>query len=115
MEYLVDKYGDEPILVLGRHTFDIKDLIIQNGSSRIKYIESGKLVVDGFEQVDIKYLTVHRSKGTEAKNVIILNLSNNLIGFPNKMTDDPILSLLLSDHEEYRFAEEQGILCFYKN
>ena len=110
VEYLVDKYGDEPILVLGRHTFDIKDLIIQNGSSRIKYIErSGKLVVDGFEQVDIKYLTVHRSKGTEAKNVIILNLSNNLMGFPNKMTDDPILSLLLSDHEEYRFAEERRL------
>ena len=68
MEYLVDKYGDEPILVLGRHTFDIKDLIIQNGSSRIKYIErSGKLVVDGFEQVDIKYLTVHRSKELRQK------------------------------------------------
>lgn len=110
VEYLVDKYGNEPILVLGRHTFDIKNLILQNGNSRIKYIErSGKLEVDGFEQVDIKFLTVHRSKGTEAKNVIVLNLSNNLMGFPNKMTDDPILSLLLSDHEEYRFAEERRL------
>ena len=31
------------------------------------------------------------------------------MGFPNKMTDDPILSLLLSDHEEYRFAEERRL------
>ena len=110
VEYLVNKYGNESILVLGRHTFDIKNLIIQNGNSRIKYIErSGKLEVDGFEKVDIKFLTVHRSKGTEAKNVIILNLNNNLMGFPNKMTDDPILSVLLSDHEEYRFAEERRL------
>ena len=110
VEYLVNKYGNESILVLGRHTFDIKNLIIQNGNSRIKYIErSGKLEVDGFKQVDIKFLTIHRSKGTEAKNVIILNLSNNLMGFPNKMTDDPILSVLLSDHEEYRFAEERRL------
>lgn len=110
VEYLVDKYGNEPILVLGRHNFDIKNLIIQNGDSRVKYIErSGKLVVVGFEHVDIKFLTVHRSKGTEAKNVIILNLSNNLMGFPNKMTDDPILSVLLSDYEDYRFAEERRL------
>src|SRR5690606_9985144 len=45
----------------------------------------------------------------EADNVIILNLNNSLLGFPNKMTDDPILSLLLSDEEEYRFAEERRL------
>lgn len=32
-----------------------------------------------------------------------------MLGFPNKMTDDPILSLLLSDNEAYRFAEERRL------
>jgi len=97
-------------LVLGRHSFDINDLIKLTANNRIKYIEkSGKLEVKGFEEVDIKFITVHKSKGLEADNVIILNLKNHLLGFPNKMADDPILSLLLSDDEEYRFAEERRL------
>jgi DNA helicase-4 len=76
----------------------------------VKYIEkSDKLEVKGFEEVDIKFITVHKAKGLEAENVIILNLKNHLLGFPNKMTDDPILSLLLSDDEGYSFAEERRL------
>jgi ATP-dependent exoDNAse (exonuclease V) beta subunit (contains helicase and exonuclease domains) len=107
---LVDKYGNKPILILGRHSFDINDLIKLSSNNRIKYNENTeKLEVEGFEKVDIKFITVHKSKGLEADNVIILNLKNHLLGFPNKMTDDPILSLLLSDDEEYRFAEERRL------
>ena len=107
---LVNKYGNESILVLGRHSFDINDLIKITSNNRIKYIEStGELEIVGFEDVEITFKTVHKSKGLEADNVIILNLKNHLLGFPNKMTDDPILSLLLSDDEEYRFAEERRL------
>ncbi|GGG88104.1 hypothetical protein GCM10007415_22570 [Parapedobacter pyrenivorans] len=42
-------------------------------------------------------------------NVIVLKLSNHLLGFPNKITDDPLLSLLLNDNEAYRFAEERRL------
>jgi DNA helicase-4 len=66
-------------------------------------------MIEGFEDIDIKYITVHKSKGLEADNVIVLNLKNHLLGFPNKMTDDPMLSLLLSDDEEYRYAEERRL------
>lgn len=110
IQLLVNKYGNKPILILGRHSFDINDLIKSPSNSKIKYIESsGKLEVRGFEGIDISFLTVHKSKGTESHNVIILNLRNHLLGFPNKMADDPILSLLLSDDEEYRFAEERRL------
>jgi DNA helicase IV len=110
IQILVNKYGNKSILVLGRHSFDINDLIKLTPNSRIKYFENtGTLKVNGFENVEIKYLTVHKSKGTEADNVIVLNLKNDLLGFPNKMTDDPILSLLLNDNEEYRFAEERRL------
>ncbi|UPZ17988.1 UvrD-helicase domain-containing protein [Flavobacterium humidisoli] len=110
LQYLASRYGNKSILVLGRHSFDIDDLIRLTPYSRIKYFEaSGKLQVTGFEHMDIQFMTVHKSKGTEADNVIILNLRNNLLGFPNKMTDDPIVSLLLSDQEEYQFAEERRL------
>ncbi len=110
LQLLSDKYGNKSVLVLGRHSFDINDLIKITPESRIQYHErTGKLIVKGFEQLDIKYLTVHKSKGTEADNVIVLNLKNHLLGFPNKMTDDPILSLLLNDEEAYRYAEERRL------
>lgn len=110
IQYLVNKYGNKKILVLGRHSFDINDLIKLNSNNKIKYIEnSDKIEVKGFEDIDIKFITVHKSKGLEADNVIILNVRNHLLGFPNKMTDDPILSLLLSDEEDYRFAEERRL------
>lgn len=110
IQILISKYGRKSILVLGRHSFDINDLIKLSPSNNIKYIEqTDKLVIKGFEDIDIKFLTVHKSKGTEAENVIVLNLRNHLLGFPNKMTDDPILSLLLNDDEEFRFAEERRL------
>src|SRR5690606_22935391 len=111
IQTLVNKYNNKSILVLGRHSFDIIDLIKLTPNNRVKFIErTRELEVKGFEDVDIKYLTVHSSKGTEADNVIVLNLRNHLLGFPNKMTDDPVLSLLLSGSEEYRFAEERRLL-----
>jgi len=110
IQLLINKYGKHKILVLGRHSFDIDDFIKLSTNNRIKYIErSDKLIVQGFEDVEIKYITVHKSKGLEADNVIILNLKNDLLGFPNKMSDDPILSLLLSDNEDYLFAEERRL------
>lgn len=108
IEHLANKYKNKRILVLGRHSFDINDLL--NSNNRIKYIENiDKIVVKGYEDIDIKFITVHKSKGLEADNVIILNIKNHLLGFPNKMSDDPILSLLLGDEEEFKFAEERRL------
>lgn len=110
LQAIIDKNGNKPILVLGRHSFDINDFIKMKPNSKIKYYErNDKLEVEGFEDIELKYITVHKSKGLESDNVIVLNLKNHLLGFPNKMTDDPMLSLLLSDDEEYRFAEERRL------
>ncbi|MDO6739361.1 UvrD-helicase domain-containing protein [Wenyingzhuangia sp. 2_MG-2023] len=110
VQSIVNKYGNKSILVLGRHRFDINEFIKLKPNSKIKYYErTNKLEVKGFENIDIKYITVHKSKGLEADNVIILNLKNDLLGFPNKMTDDPVLSLLLSDNESFRYAEERRL------
>ncbi len=110
VEALIEKNGTKPILVLGRHGFDINEFIKLTPNSRILYNErNDKVIIKGLEPIDMKYITVHKSKGLEADNVIVLNLKNHLLGFPNKMTDDPMLSLLLSDDEEFRFAEERRL------
>lgn len=110
IEKLITKVGKQPILVLGRHSFDINEFIKLTPNSRIMYNErNDKIEIEGIKDIDIKYITVHKSKGLEAENVLVLNLKNHLLGFPNKMTDDPMLSLLLSDDEAYRFAEERRL------
>ena len=110
VQALIDKSGNKPILVLGRHSFDINEFIKLTPNSKIKYYErDDRLEIEGFEDTKMNYITVHKSKGLEADNVIVLNLKNHLLGFPNKMSDDPIISLLLSDDEEYRFAEERRL------
>lgn len=109
------------ILLLGRHSFDL-DYVICQRDDKGKVIKdqlreevkryneaTGALILTGFENVDIKFITVHKSKGLEADNVIVLNLKNDLYGFPNKLTDDPIISLLLSAPEVCRFAEERRL------
>lgn len=115
-------YGkDKRILLLGRHSFDLdyviclrddKGKVIKNQLRKEvkKYNEvTGELSIAGLEGVNITFITAHKSKGLEADNVIVLNLKNDLYGFPNKLTDDPIISLLLSAPEACRFADERRL------
>lgn len=54
-------------------------------------------------------MTVHKAKGLEADDVIIVNLVDDLYGFPNRVSDDPILQLLLDNGDDYEFAEERRL------
>ena len=40
---------------------------------------------------------VHKAKGLEADYVILLNFERSLLGFPNKISDDPVHNLVQSD------------------
>ncbi len=119
---IVAEYGvGQHILLLGRHSFDLdyvicqrddKGKIIKNQLRKEvkKYNEAtGELNIVGLEGINITFITAHKSKGLEADNVIVLSLKNDLYGFPNKLTDDPIISLLLSAPEACRFAEERRL------
>jgi DNA helicase-4 len=62
-----------------------------------------------FPGLSMKYLTIHRSKGLEADYVIILGLESGKLGFPSRITDDPLLELVLSEPEGFRDAEERRL------
>ena len=59
--------------------------------------------------MNIRYLTVHTSKGLEASNVIVLNLSDDILGFPNKIEDDEVLRIFFKNKEKYLYAEERRL------
>lgn len=102
---------DAEITILGRNNFDI-DVLEKNSNGEFKLIKSkGQVLVkySKYPNLKMNFLTAHRSKGLEADNVIVVNLENKLLGFPNKISDDPILSLVLTDLDGFAFAEERRL------
>ena len=107
-----DNYQGQ-ILVLGRHNFDLENLYpsLEN-TGRIKFRKdraSGDIHINYQGYDNIVFMSVHRAKGLEADDVIVINLVNNLYGFPNRVTDDPILTILLDNEDSYEFAEERRL------
>ncbi len=61
------------------------------------------------KNLKVKPMTAHKSKGLEAKQVIILDLIDQTLGFPSRVDSDPILELFLPYKEEFRYAEERRL------
>lgn len=58
---------------------------------------------------DINYLTVHSAKGLEAENVILINMTNKIYGFPNQIQNHKLLEELHPSDKEILFAEERRL------
>ena len=54
-----------------------------------------------------KFMTVHKSKGLESSIVVIINLEDNVLGFPNKLVSDEVLRCILP--KEDALAEERRL------
>ncbi|WP_303728025.1 UvrD-helicase domain-containing protein [Denitrobacterium detoxificans] len=110
--------GMRKILILGRHNFDIETLYPdfkgqdsfenENISLRRDRNTGDVHVIYGGNR-NITFMSVHRAKGLEADDVVVLNLINDMYGFPNRIEDDPILQILLGGDEELEFAEERRL------
>ena len=92
------------ILVLGRNNKDIYKLLDKDYN-----IDSGFNIVYIPKNIKMKYMTIHKSKGLEADVVIIINLEDNIMGFPSKLEDDKVLSLVSSKADTYPYSEERRL------
>lgn len=59
--------------------------------------------------LDLDFLTAHSSKSKEADYVIVVGLEAGEYGFPSNVADDPIMKMVLSEREEYLYAEERRL------
>lgn len=100
---IIHKYQKRNVLILGRNNFDIKKYL----NSDLQ-IDSLGFITYKNEKLDVRYLTVHKSKGLEADVVIIINLINNDYGFPIKLINHKILKLV-SDNDYYPYEEERRL------
>lgn len=78
---------NDDVLILGRNNSDVSGIKPDKGRT----------------------MTIHKSKGLEADNVIIVNLEDGINGFPNKIIDDDLLKFVKDDYDDYPYAEERRL------
>lgn len=93
------------IAILGRYGFEINTLI--SPLFRIEEAQDYQHVL--YKGRKIEYLTVHKSKGLEADYVILLSCNSGTYGFPSTISDDHVLTHVLSASDRYEFGEERRL------
>ncbi|MCC7250462.1 UvrD-helicase domain-containing protein [Hyphomicrobium sp.] len=87
--------GRASVLLLGRYRFVQPDNLAA--------------LVSEYPELDMRFLTVHRSKGLEADHVIVLRAARGRMGFPSEIVDDSLLDLVLPEPEGFEHAEERRL------
>ena len=92
--------NSDNLLILGRNNNDIYNFINSN------YIHDNKLC---FNNKNIYYKTIHKAKGLEEDNILIINLTNDINSLPSKIKDNKILNYILVHKDIYPYEEERRL------
>lgn len=60
-------------------------------------------------RVELDFITVHSAKGLEADYVILPKVTSDVLGFPSRVADDPVLRLALPAGDSFEFSEERRL------
>ncbi len=88
------------LMILGRNNLDIYNVCYPN------------LIKDNFinyQNYNIYYKTIHKSKGLEEDNILIINLTNDTNSLPSKIKDEKILKYVLVHKDIYPYEEERRL------
>lgn len=94
------------ILLIGRYNFDCRNLARIEEKFRIV---DGRVVSIKYPNIELHSFTAHSSKGLGFDNVIVINGKDDILGFPSKIQDDPIMQLVIKDDEAMEYAEERRL------
>ena len=101
------KPANSSILLIGRYGFDASNLA---RTGRYTYNEkTGEVKSMAYPDVNITFLTAHRSKGLGFDNVIIINAASGTYGFPSMIEDDPVMQLVIHSDRAIEYAEERRL------
>lgn len=78
-------------MILGRNNKDI-----------YKYFNNKEIIEN-----NIIYSTIHKSKGLEADNIIIINLTDDYDSIPSRIRNDYLIDLLLNNHNDVYYEERR--------
>lgn len=97
------------VFLLGRYNSD-KDILKSSENFSYNYGEILEVIYSKRIDLEIKYLTIHKSKGLQADYVFIINNKDKGSSFPSKIVEDTVIEKLLGIRENYPFSEERRLL-----
>lgn len=125
------KLKNKKVLILGRYNEDLSKLILNDKCNNIQNsakplfeqdkIDKRRIIYNEDLDMKIYFSTIHKSKGLEEDNVILLNMIGEpqdlakdfrrSKSFPSNIPTDPILRALFynSDFDTFPFAEERRL------
>lgn len=98
---LLNRISISNLMILGRNNLDIYKLL----NDKLK-IENNRII---YQNYHIYYKTIHKAKGLEEDNVLIINLTNDINSLPTKIKDDYILKYVIKNYDLYPFEEERRL------
>ena len=98
---LINKINSPNLMILGRNNNDIYAVL----NDKLK-IENNQI---HYQNYNIYYKTIHKAKGLEEDNVVIINLTNNTNSLPSKIKDEKILQYVIKHGDIYPFEEERRL------
>jgi DNA helicase IV len=114
LDFLCHKLKELPrnssVFFIGRYRHDHK--LIENEELSYQYNnQASKIEVFMKSRRDLKmeFITAHASKGLQADYVVIVNNKDDVLGFPSKVSNPPILELLLHKAEDFPHSEERRL------
>lgn len=115
IEFMAKRLEDLPekssVFFIGRYSFDSK-LLQESGIFKCQHNNANGLVDIKYQRrmdLDMKFVTAHKSKGLQSDYVFIINNKKSRMGFPSKIQGAAILNLLLDDCDLYPYAEERRL------
>lgn len=111
-ELLSDGQQVPTIKALGRYKNTIDPYLSDTSNFTItesKATGNQIITYNAIPELQVEFLTVHKSKGLQADYVIVLNCVSGAYGFPSEQSDDPILNLLLSKSDQFPNGEERRL------
>ena len=107
IDKIYNKDSKSRVLLLERYNNDIDTLL--NNNLFVKK-NSETIINKKHSDMKINYLTIHKSKGLEYDNCILINAIDDKYGFPSKIEDEKIIKILRPKlNEKVEYPEERRL------
>ena len=105
-----EEQNDAEVLILGRNNNDIYEISCKDIFETTEFQDFTRINYTFKSDLNIEFRTVHKAKGLQADYVVVLNLNNQINGFPNKIVNDPVLDFVNEvEDENIDYPEERRL------
>lgn len=108
LDHIIKIKPNSKVLLLGRYNNDIYK--IKNDD--IFRLLKNKVIYKQKRDLQIDFLTIHKAKGLGYDYCILLDLNDGRYGFPTKIINEPVMSLIANEKDEQILYPEERRLFY---